>query len=245
MAPVSSDRQLPSGVAPHASATGSPDRGDEVPPGPREEPTLDPLAVRVLRGEEPTLRVLHLALQVAQRRTSHAPVGLRSGDQPRVRVQLGQLGVVRQHLLEVRHVPGGIGRVPGEPATDLIAQAPVHHPVEREAHHVERVRGSPQRHPEQEPEHHGLGELRGPTEPTPTRGSKLFRRPANASRSPPSVSGSGEPVSWLARSIASVTLELWASISSRRVVQASARPWSTCRNEGIPCRGSSGKYVPA
>jgi hypothetical protein len=45
--------------------------------------------------------------------------------------------------------------------------------------------------------------------------------------------------------MASATFWPWPASSSRRSRQAVATPSRTCRNEGIPNRGSSGKYVPA
>jgi hypothetical protein len=44
---------------------------------------------------------------------------------------------------------------------------------------------------------------------------------------------------------ASCTADAVASTSVRLVVQASVTASSTCRNDGRPCTGTGGKYVPA
>ncbi len=59
------------------------------------------------------------------------------------------------------------------------------------------------------------------------------------------MSGSGEAASRAVRSIAPTIRAPCVSISSRRFAQTSAIEVSTVLNAGMPCRGSSGKYVPA
>ena len=50
-----------------------------------------------------------------------------------------ELGIVVEHLLEVRDQPVPIGRIPVITARQLVADAPPGHPVQREQHHFERV----------------------------------------------------------------------------------------------------------
>ena len=74
-----------------------------------------------------------------------------------------QLGVVVQHLLEVRHQPVRVGAVAGEAAADLVVDPAVRHPVEGEGHHLEHVgvlAAVPRAH--EELQGHRRGELGSP-----------------------------------------------------------------------------------
>ena len=62
-----------------------------------------------------------------------------AGDLVRVEVHAGQLGVVVQHLLEVRDRPGGVDGVAVEAAADLVVDAAAVHVVEREQRGVEQA----------------------------------------------------------------------------------------------------------
>ncbi len=60
-----------------------------------------------------------------------------------------------------------------------------------------------------------------------------------------SVSGSCEALSSPTRAMCSAICVPCVTTSSRRSVHAWAIPVSTCRNDGSPCCGTGGKYVPA
>ena len=61
------------------------------------------------------------------------------GDLEREQVHRGELGVVVEHLLEVRDGPGPVGRVAVIAAAQVVADAAAGHPVERHADHLQRV----------------------------------------------------------------------------------------------------------
>ena len=219
----------------------------ELVPRPDEELPLHAFAVGVLRREEPALGMPHLAQQVVERLGRDVAVAIVAGHEPRARVQLRELRVVVQHLLEVRHVPARVGAVPGEAAADLVVDAAGRHPVERERDHLERVgRRRAARCRSTNSSAIGCGNFGAPPNPphvgsnesaaasrTPRRaivvGERLRRRRPAAPRAP----------------IDSITWPPGPRPRRAASRHASAIPSSTCRNDGIPWRGSSGKYVPA
>ena len=76
-------------------------------------------------------------------------------------VDAQQLGVVVEHLLEVRHHPVGIDAVAGEAAAELVVDPATGHRLQRPGRHRQGTLGAV---PEQELQHHGRRELRGATE---------------------------------------------------------------------------------
>ena len=87
-----------------------------------------------------------------------------------MRVNPGEQCVVVQHLLEVRHDPVGVHRVPGEAAPDLVIHAAPGHRVGGARHHGQRPAAAfglagPLGVAEQELQHHRRRELRRPAEP--------------------------------------------------------------------------------
>ena len=129
---------------------------------PEEELSLHPLAVGVLRREEPSPLVPHLALQVVQRLLHHPPVERPAGELVRLQVQVGRQRVVVQHLLEVRHHPPVVGGVPVEPAPQVVIDAAGGHGLHSVLGYPQRVgvAGAPVV-AEQELQRHGLRELGG------------------------------------------------------------------------------------
>ena len=76
-------------------------------------------------------------------------------------VDPGELGVVVEHLLEVRDEPDRVGRVAVEAAAELVVDPAVGHRVERPPRDRERPRVAGRgRAPEEELDRHRLGELR-------------------------------------------------------------------------------------
>ena len=103
--------------------------------GPRVELALDALAVGVQRGGEPAL----VGAQLAQ----HEVGGLR-GHPLRHRaapagVEAEQLGVVVEHLLEVRHHPAAVDGVAREAAAELVVHPATRHRLAGGVEHPPRV----------------------------------------------------------------------------------------------------------
>ena len=127
---------------------------------------LDALGVGVERGGEPALG----RAQVAQQEVGGLagdPLGQRrAGGPPQVDVDAQQLGVVVQHLLEVRHDPGGVHGVAGEAAGELVVHAAAGHRLAGGVGHLQRaaVPGAGVV-AQQELQHHRRRELRRAAEP--------------------------------------------------------------------------------
>ena len=81
---------------------------------------LDTLGICVLTREEAAFGVTHLAEEVVQGVGRDSAVPVLSREQPCPDVELRELRVVVEHLLEVRDVPGRVGRVAREPTSDLV-----------------------------------------------------------------------------------------------------------------------------
>ena len=90
----------------------------------------------------------------------------------------------------------------------------------------------------------GCGNLGAPPKPPRSPSNACCRR-ENAARVISSVSGSLEALSSPTRAMCSAIFAPCVTTSSRRSVHASAIPPSTCGNDGSPCCGTGGKYVPA
>jgi hypothetical protein len=78
------------------------------------------LRVRIAGGMERARRRTHVGEQVAEHLLGHRPEVGRSGEPVGVDVEPGQERVVVEHLLEVRHEPPGIHRIPVEAAGQLV-----------------------------------------------------------------------------------------------------------------------------
>ncbi len=130
-APVGERRARQGGIAE--------DRADLV-GRPDEELALDALRVGVLGRVEAAGRVGHLAPDVVEGLLGDAPVERLAGGEPAVQVERGELGVVVEHLLEVRHQPLAVHRVAVEAAAELVVDAAAGHAGERVAEHPEAAR---------------------------------------------------------------------------------------------------------
>jgi len=107
--------------------------------GPHEELALDSFGVGVLGGEEAARGMRHLAEDIVERLFAHAPVlGVVRGE-PAVQVERGELGIIIEHLLEVRHQPLPVHRIAMEAAADLIVHAAAGHLGQGEVGHVLRL----------------------------------------------------------------------------------------------------------
>ena len=133
---------------------------------PDVELSLFALAVGVQRGREAALAGTQLAQHPVEGLRRHPAGQRRPGATPQVQVDPGEQRVVVEHLLEVRHDPVRVHRVPGEPAAQLVVHAAA-------GHGLAGVGGHPQRDgvagplvvTEQELTHHRRRELRRGTEP--------------------------------------------------------------------------------
>ncbi len=106
---------------------------------PDEEATFLTLAVGVGRGVEPAAGVPHLAQQIVERVDDDAPGRRISGDEMEVQVETRKLGVVVQHLLEVRHEPALVDGIAMEAAPDVVVHPAGRHAVARERHGIEQL----------------------------------------------------------------------------------------------------------
>ena len=79
--------------------------------GPHEELALHAFRVRILGGKEAARGMRHLAQDVVERLLGDPPVLVITGGEPGVEIAARELGVVVEHLLEVRHQPLGVHRV--------------------------------------------------------------------------------------------------------------------------------------
>ena len=124
---------------------------------------LDALAVGVQRGGEAALGLAQLAQRPVERLGADPLEQRLAGDLEAVQVRAGEQGVVVEHLLEVRHDPGGVDGVAREAAADLVVDAPGGHRPQRVQRHLalgRRAVGRPRARPaEQELERRGGREL--------------------------------------------------------------------------------------
>src|SRR5450756_338098 len=100
---------------------------DQLSRCPDVEPALLALAVRVVRRGKPAFRRGQVAQHPLGRLYPDPPGQRRPGRAPPVDVDPQQQGVVVEHLLEVRHHPGGVDRVAGEAAAELVVDAAAGH----------------------------------------------------------------------------------------------------------------------
>jgi hypothetical protein len=98
------------------------------------------LAVRIGRRVEPTCGVAQVAQHVVEGVLDDAPEARIAGHLVRLEIQTGYLGVVVEHLLEVRHEPVGVDRVAMEAAPDLVVHAAARHPLAGEDDRLEQRR---------------------------------------------------------------------------------------------------------
>ncbi len=113
--------------------------------GPCETVALDlfsigPRAVRVARRPESAARIGHLAQDEVERLAHDARKAGASRDLPRLQIDDSELGVVVQHLLEMRLEPLCVGRVTMEAAAELIVDAARGHRLERVHDHLQGLR---------------------------------------------------------------------------------------------------------
>ena len=212
---------------------------------PHVEPALDPLAVGVQRGGEAALVGAQLGQQEVGGLPGH-PLGQRvAGLPPPARVDAEQLRVVVEHLLEVRHHPAAVDGVAREAAAELVEDPAAGHRPQRPVGHPGRVRGPrPGGVPEQELQHHRGRELGGAAEAPRRRVEVAGQRPHRAREQ--------VLVERLLPRQRDLLTQVLRHVGGHRAPPPRAgwptRPTSassTCRNAGWPCRGRSGKYVPA
>ena len=96
-------------------------------------------AVRIQRGVEATLRRPH----IAQHEPQDVPrcVGEKwiVGNLVGLGIRDGELGLVVEHLLKMRHMPNSVGRITMESAADVVVDAAARHLAQRLQRHLQRV----------------------------------------------------------------------------------------------------------
>ena len=95
-------------------------------------------AIGVLGRVEAAVGVGHVAQHVIEDAARGCGVLRVAGDLERFQVGDGELRLVVEHLLEVRHEPALVHRVAMEAAAELIVHAALGHLAQREQRHVER-----------------------------------------------------------------------------------------------------------
>ena len=159
--------QLPPSDTPYAaenSAASGPSTSRTSAARPGERGALVPVGVRVLAGREAAVGRPQLAEQVVERACRRGQVPGVRRQRPGVQVHARQLGVVVEHLLEVRDEPRGVGCVAVEPAAELVADATGRHRVQAPPRNRKRSRVPRRRVPAEEGlDRHRLGELGRPS----------------------------------------------------------------------------------
>ena len=95
-------------------------------------------AVGILGRIEPARRVGHVAQHVGERVLGDVEEERLACRLPRLEIRQRQLGLVVEHLLEMRHAPLGVDRVAVKPAADVIAHAAERHRPQRLGRHQQR-----------------------------------------------------------------------------------------------------------
>ena len=152
---------------------------------------------------------------------------------PGVEVGAGEEGLVRQHLLEVRHEPPGVGRVAAEAADDVVVDAPGRHGVEGALRHL--ACGLASSAARERGVHGGTarrawdGETSGRDRSRPTRGRSRRRSPSTtaamrsaASRSAPAGLATEERATRRIRTPASAAGRASARTSARSSSRSTA-----------------------
>ena len=82
--------------------------------------------------------IAHFSGQVIERLASDVGINAASADLKRLDVNLGQQGVVVEHLFEVRHQPFRVHAVTRESAADVISNATRRHVIECQGRRVDQ-----------------------------------------------------------------------------------------------------------
>jgi hypothetical protein len=135
---------------------------------PDEEASFLALAVRVGGGEEPTVRMGHLAQHVVAGLLDHGSEKWLASHLPRFQIEPRQLRVIVEHLLEVRDEPARVHGVAMEATADLVVHPPLSHAATGEDDRLEEL--GPSRRAvlaQHQLENLGVGKLRRAAESAP------------------------------------------------------------------------------
>ena len=185
-------------------------------------------------GVEAAGRVGHLAQQIVERLLAHAAAFGIAERQPGVEVERGQLGVVVQHLLEVRHQPVRVDRIAREAAAELVVHPPARHADQVSCEPCARRRGSAcaSRSAARTPRSSaGETSARPPARPIPRRTARTIPGTRRTGSPRPGASPSGAAVRSAPRDSLSCCPD--CTTSPRRDCQASA---IACSSRGKPGR---------
>ncbi len=132
---------------------------------PDVELALFAFAIGILGGMERAVVGGHFAQDVIQRRADGAGKIGPTCDAVSVEIEAGELGIVVEHLLEMRNKPDFVDRVSVEPTADLVVNSTFGHLLKGQTDHLSRLVIAQQVVcPKQKLEDRTLGELRGSTE---------------------------------------------------------------------------------
>ena len=138
-----------------------PHGGGHLVGSPHVEAALLPLGVGVLGRVQPSTGGGQLGEHVADGLLDDLEPARLTTALPGVQIGANQAGLVVEHLLEVRHRPAGVGRVPGEAAPDVVVDPACRHRPQRRGGHGERPLLAGQAMMAEAQLHQlGLGELR-------------------------------------------------------------------------------------
>ena len=107
---------------------------------PDVELALDPFGVGVERGAEPAFGPAQLSQGEVERPLAYLAQARLAGHLPAVEIGAGEQRVVVEHLLEMWDRPGGIDRVAGKAATELVVDAAARHRLQRRQRHLPLAR---------------------------------------------------------------------------------------------------------
>src|SRR5206468_2280791 len=161
--------------------------------------------------------------------------------EPAVEVERGELTVVVEHLLEVRHEPVRVHGVAVEATADLVVDPAARHHRQRRVDHLAgpRVLRAPPEAQDELPDHR-LGKLRRAPEPALPL-VELGRERLEGAEQDLVGEELGRARSRSAWVSASPIWRAEAVTSPRRFAHASASAWRSRGNPGRPCRSTGGK----
>ncbi len=107
---------------------------------PDVELALDAFAIGILAAIETAAFVAHFKQDVVEGFLGDSAVQLVARDLPGVKVDARKLGIVVEHLFEMRNQPAMVDRVSGKAATELIVHPTLRHLLKRDFRHLECVR---------------------------------------------------------------------------------------------------------
>ncbi len=199
-------------------------------------------AVGVLGRKEAAVAVRHLAKDVVQRVFGDVQEAILGKRLRAFHVREDQLCLVVQHLLEVRHAPGRIDRVPVESAADMVAHAAERHRQQRRPHHPRGIRVAGPCVLAQEKEQlarpRKLRRASKAAVPLVERLPELRNGPLSSAAAPGGVHAAR---GWSPARSCAVTASAESTTFSRSALHTRAISWRISANPGLPHFDDGGK----